>query len=594
MSKLVTGSPDAAPFGLLNTTYFEVFGMNNSCSLMNANKPPSCYSHVYFEIGQIPSDFGVYLSEFEEQFETFSSLRDSKRILSFGGWSFSSSLGSYGVFQEDVTDANRLAFAQNVVASVDRYNLDGVNFNWEYPGAPDVSRIPADGQTNGPNYLAFLVTLCSLLPSDKSISMAIPASYWYLKGFPIAEIADVLDYVVFMTYDIHGQWDWDSSFDSPECENGNFFRSRISLTETDHALNMIKKIGVPANKAVVGIVSYTHSFSMEDPSCEGPDCLITGPNSAATPGKAATMDIDKAGRIFADAPALSNYDTSDFDSYNFTDLATRLIGFHGCTTSEKIAITSGWQQSWKIMNHVNTVAQNGIDFNEAASVEFLGPPAFNQQEQSDFNAVFKQLSTIQPGWGGWFAWQLGVRCDDFKKMCPCNINTGVIAYTVQDDPKYRRPSITFCPEYFNLPTLDSKIQQWADKSQNFPFEYADLGNYYRNQGITWVHELLHVDWAALNGIPHISDVRIGFKSNRKMVWFDAYGPKLAKSLARISGATGFWTLRNADNLSLYALAKYVQKHLGNIYPHLPLAPQAPAGVELPLYPGGVNTSAEDS
>ena len=89
-----------------------------------------------------------------------------------------------------------------------------------------------------------------------------------------------------MTYDIHGQWDWDSSFDSPECENGNFFRSRISLTETDHALNMIKKIGVPANKAVVGIVSYTHSFSMEDPSCEGPDCLITGPNSAATPGKA--------------------------------------------------------------------------------------------------------------------------------------------------------------------------------------------------------------------------------------------------------------------------------------------------------------------
>lgn len=79
-----------------------------------------------------------------------------------------------------------------------------------------------------------------------------------------------------------------------------------------------------------------------------------------------------------------------------------------------------------------------------------------------------------------------------------------------------------------------------------------------------------------------------------MVWFDAYGPKPAKSLARISGATGFWTLRNADNLSLYALAKYVQKHLGNIYPHLPLAPQAPAGVELPLYPGGVNTSAEDS
>lgn len=233
--------------------------------------------------------------------------------------------------------------------------------------------------------------------------MAIPALYWYLKGFPIAEIANVLDHAVFMDYDIHGQWDWESSFDNSECENGNFFRSRISLTETEHALNMIKKIGVPANKVVAGIVSYTHSFSMVVPSCDGPDCLITGPSSAATPGKAANMDIDKAGRIFADTLALSNYDASDFDTYNFIDLATRLIGFDGCTTAEKVAITSGWQQSWELINHVSTVAQNGTDFNEAASVEFLGPPAFNQQEQSDFKAVFKQLSTIQPGWEGWFA-----------------------------------------------------------------------------------------------------------------------------------------------------------------------------------------------
>lgn len=37
---------------------------------------------------------------------------------------------------------------------------------------------------------------------------------------------------------------------------------------------------------------------------------------------------------------------------------------------------------------------------------------------------------------------------------------------------------------------------------------------------------------------------------------------------------------------LCALAKYIQKRLGNIYPHLPLAPAAPSGVEFPLvYPG---------
>ena len=134
-------------------------------------------------------------------------------------------------------------------------------------GAPDISRVPTSSKTDSPNHPGFLKTLRSLLPSGKSTSIAIPASYWYLKGLPIAEIADVLNYVVFMTYD------WDSSFDSPQCENSNFFCSRISLAETEYALGIIKKAGVPANKAMAGIASYNHSPSIEDPRCTGPDCL---------------------------------------------------------------------------------------------------------------------------------------------------------------------------------------------------------------------------------------------------------------------------------------------------------------------------------
>lgn len=39
----------------------------------------------------------------------------------------------------------------------------------------------------------------------RSVSIAAPASYWYLKGFPIKAIAKVVDYIVYMTYDLHGQ-----------------------------------------------------------------------------------------------------------------------------------------------------------------------------------------------------------------------------------------------------------------------------------------------------------------------------------------------------------------------------------------------------
>jgi hypothetical protein len=40
---------------------------------------------------------------------------------------------------------------------------------------------------------------------DKEISVAAPASYWYLKGFPIKLMSDYCDYIVYMTYDLHGQ-----------------------------------------------------------------------------------------------------------------------------------------------------------------------------------------------------------------------------------------------------------------------------------------------------------------------------------------------------------------------------------------------------
>lgn len=91
--------------------------------------------------------------------------------------------------------------------------------------------------------------------------------------------------------------------------------------------------------------------------------------------EAATTDIGEAGETFTNALALSNYDTPEFNTYNFTVLATRLIGFDGCITAEKVAIKSGWRQSWKIMNYMYTVAKSGIHSNKAVNAAFKQLPA---------------------------------------------------------------------------------------------------------------------------------------------------------------------------------------------------------------------------
>lgn len=65
--------------------------------------------------------------------------------------------------------------------------------------APDilVGGVPIGQPGDGVAYLRFLTVLKSKLPS-KSVSIAAPASYWYLKAFPISRIAAVVDYIVYM------------------------------------------------------------------------------------------------------------------------------------------------------------------------------------------------------------------------------------------------------------------------------------------------------------------------------------------------------------------------------------------------------------
>jgi len=242
------------------------------------------YTHIHFAFATITTDFKVDISKVQTQFDKFTKMSGVKRILSFGGWSFSTDQDTYPIFRQSVTSANAQTFANNVISFLKKYNLDGLDFDWEYPGAPDIPGIAAGGLNEGKNYLAFLKMVRSGMPNGKSLSVAAPASYWYLRGFPIKDIAAVVDYIVYMTYDLHGQWDYGSKWSNPGCPSGNCLRSHINMTETINALSRVTKAGVPAAKVVVGVSSYGRSFKMTTKGCDGVSCTFVGPNSGATPG----------------------------------------------------------------------------------------------------------------------------------------------------------------------------------------------------------------------------------------------------------------------------------------------------------------------
>lgn len=106
-------------------------------------------------------------------------------------------------------------------------------------------------------------------------------------------------------------------------------------------------------------------------------------------GRADEISVAQAEQDFVAALSISGYDMSTFAG-NVTDLATRLVRWDGCDKDERKMIYAGWQQSWKIMNLLYDEADK-MNFNEASAVEYLGPPALNQNQQAAIKDMYPQV-----------------------------------------------------------------------------------------------------------------------------------------------------------------------------------------------------------
>ncbi|EKV10555.1 glycoside hydrolase family 18 protein [Penicillium digitatum] len=284
-TNIVLSSPPAT---YRSVGFYEGFNLQRPCLFQDISQLDiSAYTHIYFSFGVLSSSYVVQIPDTTTtyEFNLFKQINGAKRILSIGGWAFSTDPSTYMIFREGVTAANRLAMATNIANFIEDNDLDGVNIDWEYPGAPDIPGIPAASTDDGENYLAFLAVLRNLL-HDKEITIAAPSSYWYLKGFPIKKMAPLLDYIIYMTYDLHGQWDSNNQWSQLGCPTGNCLRSDVNLTEIMESLVMITKAGVPSNQVVVGVTSYGRSFAMAEAGCYGPLCKFLGSadDSQADPG----------------------------------------------------------------------------------------------------------------------------------------------------------------------------------------------------------------------------------------------------------------------------------------------------------------------
>ncbi|KAG8827072.1 hypothetical protein FRC19_005776, partial [Serendipita sp. 401] len=172
--------------------------------------------------------------------------------LSIGGW-----LGSQYFSRAVRTESARATFAQSILDVYERFGLDGVDLDWEYPnssGAGENEFTPQDAA----NYLAFLKVLRGALPSSAKITAAV--ALWPFNdenGRPMEDVSafgEVLDWIVIMNYDVFGSSSTEPGPNAPLSDGCGDSRSREANARS--GVERWIRAGVASRKIVLGVPLY--------------------------------------------------------------------------------------------------------------------------------------------------------------------------------------------------------------------------------------------------------------------------------------------------------------------------------------------------
>jgi chitinase len=165
--------------------------------------------------------------------------------------------GSAGFSEMAATPEGRAKFVDSAMAMVEKYNLDGVDIDWEYPGYSHTQGVnvrPDDGD----HYTELLKELRIRFNKEEKrlhrklyTSSATGATNTWLDHTNMREASKWLDSINLMCYDWYSATAKNTGHDSPLYTNPLDPR-KISI---DNAVNMYHDAGVPMRKLVVGIRS---------------------------------------------------------------------------------------------------------------------------------------------------------------------------------------------------------------------------------------------------------------------------------------------------------------------------------------------------
>lgn len=173
-----------------------------------------------------------------------------KVSLAIGGWNEGSS--NYSMLTADADRRGR--FVANAVDFIRKYNFDGLDLDWEFPGKRGGS--PSDK-------LNFLLLVKELRASFKKFNLLLTAAFGAGKdtidiAYDVEGLGIYLDFIHLMCYDYHGAWDMKTGANAP--------LSSTDVYNVEYTIQYMKKMGAPLEKMILGLPLYGRTFLLPETS----------------------------------------------------------------------------------------------------------------------------------------------------------------------------------------------------------------------------------------------------------------------------------------------------------------------------------------
>lgn len=189
-----------------------------------------------------------------------------KILVSVGGWIWS------GNFSDAVlTRESRARFIDSVVDFIERYHLDGLDIDWEYPGMVGAGNRfrPEDGR----NFTLVMKELRARFRREQRrlgrpllLSFAAGSSSEYIAHTELRRVQRYVDTVNLMAYDYYEPDNETISGNHSPLYTDPADPRRVS---SDQSIKEFEQAGVPARKIVLGVPFYGHVWGNVGPTNHG-------------------------------------------------------------------------------------------------------------------------------------------------------------------------------------------------------------------------------------------------------------------------------------------------------------------------------------